>query len=199
MSRIRTSLVVRQVPGYPFLYLLRAYYPARALDIGSSHLAVDGMGYADERRRYHPGMPGDDLLNLARMDVFASPDVHLLAPVRHVQVAVGVHEGQVAGMQPALRVQYIRSFPGMVEVAMEDRLPAHGDLLDLSRGSSRRSSPTTRTSTPGRGSPMVLSLCSSLSSRSVVVTLPMVASVSPHPTTMSAPILSLTSLSISSG
>jgi hypothetical protein len=43
----------------------------------------------------------EDLLDLARVDVVAARQDHVLLPVHYVEVAVLVHRGHVPGVEPA--------------------------------------------------------------------------------------------------
>ena len=80
-------------------------------------------------------------LDLDRRDVLAAADDHVLDPVADLDVAVRVHHGGVAGVEPAvahgplggLRVVVV---PGHDDVPADhdlaQRLPVRGDLLAVS-------------------------------------------------------------------
>ena len=50
------------------------------------------------------GMLEQELLQLARIDVLAAADDHVLQPAFHRAVTAGVHRAEIAGMQPAVGI-----------------------------------------------------------------------------------------------
>src|SRR5258708_6780500 len=60
-------------------------------------------GQADDGRLGDRGMLVQDLLDLARVDVVAAADDHLLLAVHDEEVAIGVHPRQVTSPEPAVR------------------------------------------------------------------------------------------------
>ena len=46
----------------------------------------------------------EEFLDLPRVHVLAAADDHVLDPADDIQVAVGVHDGEIAGVHPARRV-----------------------------------------------------------------------------------------------
>ena len=67
-------------------------------------LAESRVGHADDGRLRDPVQPGQHLLHLGGVDVEAAADVHVLEPVGDRQVPGGVEPADVAGVQPAVRV-----------------------------------------------------------------------------------------------
>ena len=65
-------------------------------------LAVDCVRHADDRGQADRRVGEQDLFELARVDVEAAPDDHVLLAVHDVQVAVGVAGADVAGAEPAV-------------------------------------------------------------------------------------------------
>src|SRR3546814_3135573 len=60
------------------------------------------VGYADHGGEADVRVREQDLLDLARIDVEAAAQDHVLGPVDDVVEAVGVLAGQVAGAEPAV-------------------------------------------------------------------------------------------------
>src|SRR5690242_20379546 len=71
------------------------------LDPGADLLAVLRIGHADHLHVLHLGMPVEELLDLARIDVLAAPDHHVLQAADDVDVALLIHGGEVSGVHPA--------------------------------------------------------------------------------------------------
>ena len=79
------------------------------------------------------GLPtGDHVLDVARVDVEAARDDHVLGAVDDAQEAVGIAHGNVAGMQPAA----LEGFGGQlgIAVAVHHQRPLHDDFARLSIG-----------------------------------------------------------------
>src|SRR5205085_3053985 len=70
-------------------------------DPGHDLLAVGGAGHADDLGIADRGMGVQVLLDLARIDVLAAADDHVLDTADDVDVALGVHGREVAGVHPA--------------------------------------------------------------------------------------------------
>ena len=86
------------------------------------------MRDADDRRLAHAGMLVEHLLDLARVDVVAAADDHVLLAVDDVEVAVVVDAPDVAGAEPAVGVDRGRRRVGTAPVALHHVVPADGDL-----------------------------------------------------------------------
>src|SRR3954447_17209715 len=71
-------------------------------DRGADLLAELLVRDADHRRLGHRGMLVEDLLDLARIDVVAAADDHVLLAIDDEEVAVLVDLGHVAGVEPAV-------------------------------------------------------------------------------------------------
>ena len=72
----------------------------------------------------------EDLLDLTGVDVEAAPDDEVLLAVDDVVVAVVVHPGHVAGLEPAVDEGGGR-LVGLVPVALHDIVTPDGDLAVL--------------------------------------------------------------------
>ena len=93
-------------------------------------------------------MPGQRLLDLGGVDVEAAGDVHVLEPVGDPQVARLVEHADVAGVQPAVRVDRLGGRRGVVEVAEHHVVAADQQLA--------ASSASIRVSMPGIARPQVV-------------------------------------------
>ena len=71
---------------------------------GHQLLAVALVGHADHLHVLDVGVGVEELLDLARVDVLAAADHHVLDPPDDVDVAVVVHHGEVAGVHPPVGV-----------------------------------------------------------------------------------------------
>ena len=71
-------------------------------DRGADLLAVLVVGHAEHRGLAHGRVLVEDLLDLARVDVVAAADDHVLLAVDDEEVAVLVDGRHVAGVQPAV-------------------------------------------------------------------------------------------------
>jgi hypothetical protein len=72
-------------------------------------------------------------LDLARVDVLAASDDHLCESALDPAVAPVVHAAEVAGVQPALRVDGPRGGFRVVEVSGRDVVSAGADLAGLAQ------------------------------------------------------------------
>jgi hypothetical protein len=71
-------------------------------DPGAQLLAVARSGTPKTCTSCHLGVAEQELLDLARVDVLAAADHHVLHAADDVAVALGVQRGQVAGVHPAV-------------------------------------------------------------------------------------------------
>jgi hypothetical protein len=69
------------------------------------------------------------VLHLDRADVLAAGDDHVLAAVLDLHVAVGLHHGQVAGVEPAA-LEGIARGRRVLQVALHHDVAAEHDLAD---------------------------------------------------------------------
>jgi hypothetical protein len=75
-----------------------------SLHPGHQLLAVLLVGHADHLHVDDVGVGVEELLDLARVDVLAAADHHVLDPPDDVDVAVVVHHREVAGVHPPVGV-----------------------------------------------------------------------------------------------
>src|SRR3954453_7374103 len=104
--------------------------PARH-DEGHELLAVALVGHTDDLHVGDVGVAHQELLDLARVDVLAAADHEVLDAPDDVQVAVGVHDREVAGVHPAAAVDRLGRALGVLPVAEHDRVAAGAELARL--------------------------------------------------------------------
>src|SRR4051812_47432316 len=88
------------------------------------------VGHADHRRLGDRRVLVQDLLDLARIDVVAAADDHVLLAVDDEEVAILVELRHVAGVEPAPAHDLLRRV-GPAPVALHDVVAADADLADL--------------------------------------------------------------------
>ena len=77
------------------------------------------------RGKQHGGMAMQHVLDLERRDVFAARDDDVLRPILHLDVAVGMHHGKVARVEPAA-TEGLFGCLGVLQVALHrDVSPEH--------------------------------------------------------------------------
>src|SRR5688572_19102374 len=72
------------------------------------------------------------LLDLARIDVLATPDNHVSGTPRDVDVPLGIHDGQIAGVKPAIRVDRLAGRFAISVVALHDQVAPRAQFSLLS-------------------------------------------------------------------
>src|SRR5205823_7326598 len=104
------------------------------LDPGHELLAVLDVGDADHLDVGHVGVGVEELLDLPGIDVLSTADDHVLDAADDVDVAVGVHRGQVAGVHPAAAVDGLSGALGVVPVAHHHRVAPGAQLARRAGG-----------------------------------------------------------------
>ena len=99
-------------------------------DDGAHFLAPEPVRDPDDGGLGDARVAGQDGFDLARVDVLAAADDHLLDPARDAAVAALVHGAEVAGVQPAARVDRRAGGLRVAEVARHDVVAAGADLAD---------------------------------------------------------------------
>src|SRR3954454_14535718 len=99
-------------------------------DRGADLLAHLLVGHRDHGGLGHGGVLVEDLLDLARIDVVAAADDHVLLAVDDEEVAVLVDAGHVARVEPAVVQDLLRGVVA-VPVALHQVVAADRDLADL--------------------------------------------------------------------
>src|SRR5262249_660619 len=111
----------------------RGALPGPQLDPGADLLAVLGVGHADHLHVLDLGVAVEELLDLARVDVLAAADDHVLDGPHAVAVALGVEGGEVAGVHPAAGVDRLGGLLGVAPVPLHDRVAAGAELARRAR------------------------------------------------------------------
>jgi hypothetical protein len=105
--------------------------PWRRHDEGHADLAHALVGHADHGRGGDLGMLEELALDLGRIDVESAHDEHVLDAVRDLQIALLVHDPDVAGVEPALGIDRPRGLLRILEIAPHHVVSAHPDLAGL--------------------------------------------------------------------
>ena len=103
--------------------------PAGGGDERHGHLAPALVRRGDDGDLGDRVVRGDRLLDLDRGDVLAARDDHVLEAVAQLDVAVLVHDAEVAGVEPAALERLARRLL-VVEVAHHHVVAAHDDLAE---------------------------------------------------------------------
>ena len=98
---------------------------------GGDLLAVLLVGDAVDLDVADLGVGVEELLDLARVDVLAAADDHVLRPARDPDVPVLVHDREVPGVQPALLVYDLVGLVVHLVVALHDVVAARPELALL--------------------------------------------------------------------
>src|SRR5690554_7645798 len=75
-------------------------------------------------------MAGDDIFQLAGIDLEAGDIDHFLAPVDDTQIALSIDQANIAGIEPAI-LQCLAGFTLLVPIALHQLRPAHENGTDL--------------------------------------------------------------------
>ena len=97
-------------------------------DPGADFLAEARVGHAEDLHRLHLRVAEQELLDLARIDVLAAADQHVLHAADDVAVALGVDRREVAAVHPAGRVDRLARALGLVPVAAHHQVAARAQL-----------------------------------------------------------------------
>src|SRR5574337_62687 len=88
---------------------------------------------ADPLHVLHLRVPVQELLDLARVDVLAAADHHVLDAADDVDVALGVHRREIAGVQPAVLVDRLGGARLVFPVAVHHAVAAGAELAGHAR------------------------------------------------------------------
>src|SRR3954447_5801116 len=106
-------------------------------DAGHQLLAVAGVGHAHDLDVGDVRVRHQELLDLARVDVLAAADDHVLDAPDDLQVALVVHLREVAGVHPARAVDRVGGLLGLFPVSEHDAVAARAELARLAAGDDR--------------------------------------------------------------
>src|SRR6185437_1987987 len=104
-----------------------------AHDEGGDDAAPFLVRQADHGGLADAGVAVENLLDLARVDVFAARYDHVVGPAVEMEEPVLVAADQVAGMEPS-RFELLRRLDRVVPIARHDLRPADDELPDLAVG-----------------------------------------------------------------
>ena len=94
---------------------------------GAGRFAPHRIGAGDHRRLEHAGVPVEDVLDLDRRNVLAARDDDVLRAVLKLDIAVGVHDPEIARMKPAAG-KGLLGRARVLQIALHDDVAAHEDL-----------------------------------------------------------------------
>src|ERR1700754_257020 len=111
--------------------LLARPRPGRA-DEGHRDFSPHPIGHADHRRVRNPGVPAQQFLDLARINILAAADNHVLEPAEDAAIARLVHRAEVTGVQPAVAIDRAGGRLRVVEIALHHGIAASTYFAGLS-------------------------------------------------------------------
>ena len=122
---------------FPFSESLDVLGGQRAIGVAQDHpcqefFAVRGIGHTHHLNIANCGVRVEELFDLTRVNVFATANDHVLNAAGDIQVAVLVHDRQVARMHPPSVVDRFSSLVWFVPVPAHHRVPARTQLTFLS-------------------------------------------------------------------
>src|ERR1700688_1057066 len=97
-------------------------------DPGAEFLAVAVVGDAEDLHVLDLGMAIEEFLDLARVEVLAAADHHVLDAADDVAIAFGVDHGDVARMHPAIGIEHVGGFLRLVPIAEHDAVAAGAEF-----------------------------------------------------------------------
>ena len=102
-------------------------------DPGAQLLAVAAVGHAHHLHVLHLGVAVEEFFDLARVEVLAAANHHVLDAPDDVHIALRVHHGQIAGVHKALVVDGFAGFFGIAPIAVHDGIALGTQLARLAR------------------------------------------------------------------
>src|SRR4029079_7186385 len=134
-AHVARHLVVRDLPLAEVADRVLVERVAAAGDDPGAHLlAVFRIGDAEDLRVLDAGMAQQVLLDLARVDVLAAADQHVLDAADDVRVAVGVDRREVAAVHPAGGVDRLARALVVLPVAAHHRVATRAQLARVADG-----------------------------------------------------------------
>src|SRR3984893_7010343 len=76
----------------------------------------------------------EEFLDLARIEVLAAADHHVLDAAGDVAIALGVDHGDIAGVHPAAGIEYVGGFFFFVPIAQHDAVAAGAEFAAFAAG-----------------------------------------------------------------
>ena len=105
--------------------------PALTPDPGAELLAVAVVGDAEDLHVLDLRMAIEEFLDLARIEVLAAADHHVLDAADDVAIALGVDHGEVAGVHPAVGVEHVGGLLRLVPIAQHHAVAAGAEFAAL--------------------------------------------------------------------
>src|SRR4029453_7578060 len=101
---------------------------------GAEFLAVAVVGDAEHLDVLDLGVAIQEFLDLARIEIFAAADHHVLDAADDVAIALGIDDGEVAGVHPAIGVEHVGGLFALVPIAQHDAVAAGAEFAALTAG-----------------------------------------------------------------
>lgn len=99
------------------------------LDISHRHFTPFVVSTSDHTTGRHGRVLVERILHFDRRDVLAAGDDDVLGAILELDVAVGVHDTEIAGMKPAAGERLIRRF-AVLQVALHDDVATEHHFAD---------------------------------------------------------------------
>src|SRR5579885_1102885 len=115
-------------------FLLGQFLAVARAHRGYQFLAKKFIGDAEYLHIGNFGMPDEKLFDLGGEDVFAAANDHIFQAPNNVDIALGIHGGEIAGMQPALAIDRFGSLFGHLVVALHRQETTAAELAALATG-----------------------------------------------------------------
>src|SRR5206468_6586972 len=90
------------------------------------------VGQTDDGRFFYPGTAIQYFLDLARIDVLAAGDDHIVDAAAKIKKSLGILADEIARVEPAV-AQFSRRLDGIVPVSPRDVRTADDQLPDFAR------------------------------------------------------------------
>src|SRR4029077_12517583 len=94
---------------------------------GAGGFAPHRVGAGDDGGFEHAGMPVEDVFDLDRRDVLAARNDDVLRAVLQLDIAVGMHDPEIARMEPPARKGLLGG-ARILQIPLHDDIAAHQDL-----------------------------------------------------------------------
>src|SRR6266404_9848680 len=103
-------------------------------DPRAEFLAVAVVGDAENLHVLNLGMAVEKLLDLARVEVFAAVDHHVLGTADDVAITLRIDDGDIAGMHPAIGIEDIGGLFRLVPIPQHDAVAAGAQFARFAAG-----------------------------------------------------------------
>src|SRR6266404_4352568 len=103
-------------------------------DPGAELLAVAVVGDAENLYVLDLGMAVEKFLDLARVEVFAAADHHVLDAADDVAITVPVDGGDIAGVHPAVGIKHVGGLLSLVPISQHDAVATGAQFAGFAAG-----------------------------------------------------------------